>query len=69
MKLETLIILTFFPIFILSYTDVNTILDCYECIRNQGKIVCRDEKTERYGFCCSPGENTWGCRDKDFCSN
>ena len=54
---------------VLGYTDVVSIYDCFDCISGQGKIVCRDEKLERVGFCCAAGETGKGCTGKDICSS
>lgn len=52
----------------LAYTEVNTILDCSDCMVTQNKTVCRDEANERMSYCCAYGEQTRGCIGRDFCS-
>ena len=52
----------------LAYTEVNTILDCSDCMVTQNKTVCKDESTDRMSYCCDYGEQSRGCLNRDFCS-
>ena len=71
-KLKRLILLIFIAasLSVHSYTDVQTIFECYDCIQNQGNLVCRDERTYNQAYCCGKTEtSTRGCTGRDFCSS
>jgi hypothetical protein len=51
-----------------AYTEVNSILDCSDCMVTQNKTVCRDEASERMSYCCAQGETSRACTGRDFCS-
>lgn len=66
--MKLVIILSIIAPFSIAYTEVNTILDCSDCMVNQNKTVCKDEANERMSYCCAYGEQTRGCMGRDFCS-
>jgi hypothetical protein len=66
--MKLLVLLAIIVPFTLAYTEVNTILDCSDCIVTQNKTVCRDEANERMSYCCADGEQTRACIGRDFCS-
>lgn len=62
------LILTFFLTPSLSYTEVSTISQCYDCIQNQNGVMCRDERSETLAYCCGKTETARACTGRDFCT-
>jgi hypothetical protein len=50
------ILLSIIVPFAFAYSEVNTILDCSDCMVTQNKTVCKDEANDRMSYCCDYGE-------------